>query len=131
MMESVAGPDGGGKAAAVEGYRVAIKTGTAKKTENGGYVDKYLAYTAGVAPASDPRYALVVLINEPKAGKYYGGAISAPLFSKIMGYTLRANNIAPDNLSDDKMAKRTVRLNQAPHKPEEAYGANVAEPKPQ
>ncbi|TCJ97881.1 peptidoglycan synthetase FtsI [Volucribacter psittacicida] len=112
MMESVAAPDGGGRAAAVEGYRVAIKTGTAKKTENGRYVDKYLAYTAGVAPASDPRYALVVMIDDPKAGKYYGGAISAPLFSRIMGYTLRANNIAPDNLSSEQVAKRTVRLNQ-------------------
>lgn len=99
MMESVAQKGEGGQHAAVSGYRVAVKTGTARKLEKGQYVEKYLAYTAGIAPASDPRFALVVLINEPKAGAYYGGAISAPLFSKIMGYSLKARNIKPDNLN--------------------------------
>lgn len=98
MMESVAHKGEGGQHAAIDGYRVAIKTGTAKKLEKGKYVDKYIAYTAGVAPASNPRYSLVVIINEPKAGDYYGGRISAPLFSKIMGYTLKAHNVKPDNL---------------------------------
>lgn len=98
MMESVAQPGEGGARAMVDGYRVAVKTGTARKLEGGKYVDKYLAYTAGIAPASDPRFALVVLINEPKAGAYYGGAVSAPLFSKIMGYTLKSQNVRPDNL---------------------------------
>lgn len=116
MMESVAQKGGGGIAAAVPDYRVAVKTGTAKKLEKGKYVDKYLAYTAGVAPASDPRFALVVLIDEPKAGKYYGGAISAPVFSKIMGYTLRSQNIKPDNLSDEKTASRIIRLNSTAQK---------------
>ncbi|OBW91715.1 peptidoglycan synthase [Gallibacterium genomosp. 3] len=111
MMESVAQPGGGGIAAAVPGYRVAIKTGTAKKLENGQYVDKYIAYTAGIAPASDPQFALVILINNPTAGKYYGGAISAPVFSKIMGHTLRAKNITPDGIEGDtKSAKRIVRI---------------------
>ena len=96
--------------ALVEGYRVGIKTGTAKKLENGRYVDKYVAYTAGIAPVSDPRYALVVLINDPKAGQYYGGAISAPVFSSIMSYALRTNNVAPDGVEQDKTARRTVRL---------------------
>lgn len=90
MMESVAQKGEGGQQAMIDGYRVAVKTGTARKLEKGQYVEKYLAYTAGLAPASNPRFALVVLINEPKAGKYYGGAVSAPLFSKIMGYTLKA-----------------------------------------
>lgn len=98
MMESVAQKGEGGQKAMVEGYRVAVKTGTARKLEKGQYVEKYLAYTAGLAPASNPRFALVVLMNEPKAGNYYGGAVSAPLFSKIMGYTLKAYNIKPDNL---------------------------------
>lgn len=98
MMESVAHKGEGGQRAAVEGYRVAIKTGTARKLEKGKYVEKYIAYTAGIAPASDPRFALVVLINEPKAGAYYGGAVSAPLFSSIMGATLKARNIKPDDL---------------------------------
>jgi len=107
MMEKVAIKNG---RALVEGYRVGIKTGTAKKLENGRYVDKYVAYTAGIAPVSDPRYALVVLINDPKAGQYYGGAISAPVFSSIMSYALRTNNVAPDGVEQDKTARRTVRL---------------------
>lgn len=108
MMEKVAIKN---KKAMVEGYRVGIKTGTAKKIENGRYVDKYIAYTAGVAPISNPRYALIVLINDPKAGQYYGGAVSAPLFSNIMGYALRMNNVPPDAVEPQKVAKRTVRLN--------------------
>ena len=108
MMEKVAIKNG---RAMVEGYRVGIKTGTAKKLENGRYVDKYVAYTAGIAPITEPRYALVVLINDPKAGQYYGGAISAPVFSSIMSYALRSNNVPPDGIETDKTTKRTVRLN--------------------
>ena len=107
MMEKVAIKNG---RAMVEGYSVGIKTGTAKKLENGRYVDKYVAYTAGIAPITDPRYALVVLINDPKAGQYYGGAISAPVFSSIMSYALRSNNVPPDGVETDKTTKRTVRL---------------------
>lgn len=102
MMESVALPGGGGVRAAVKGYRIAIKTGTAKKVGNDGhYINQYIAYTAGVAPASNPRYALVVIINEPTAGKYYGGAVSAPVFGAIMGGVLRLMNIEPDALTSD------------------------------
>ncbi|MDO9852493.1 penicillin-binding transpeptidase domain-containing protein [Glaesserella parasuis] len=112
MMESVAAKGEGGARAAVDGYRVAIKTGTVRKLEKGKYVEKHIAYTAGIAPASDPRFALVVLINEPKAGAYYGGAISAPLFSSIMTYTLKARNIKPDNLTEEtKSAVREIKTN--------------------
>ena len=112
MMESVAQKGEGGQRAMVDGYRVAVKTGTARKLEKGQYVKKYLAYTAGIAPASNPRFALVVLINEPKAGNYYGGAVSAPLFSSIMGYALKAYNIKPDNLTEDtKSAVREMKTN--------------------
>lgn len=112
MMESVAAKGEGGARAAVDGYRVAIKTGTARKLEKGKYVEKHIAYTAGIAPASDPKFALVVLINEPKAGAYYGGAISAPLFSSIMTYTLKARNIKPDNLTEEtKSAVREIKIN--------------------
>ena len=112
MMESVAAKGEGGARAAVDGYRVAIKTGTARKLEKGQYVKKHIAYTAGIAPASDPRFALVVFINEPKAGVYYGGAVSAPLFSSIMGHTLKARNIKPDNLTEDtKSAVREMKTN--------------------
>ena len=104
MMESVALPGGGGIKAAIKGYRIAIKTGTAKKVgPDGRYVNKYIAYTAGVAPASHPRFALVVVINDPQAGKYYGGAVSAPVFGAIMGGVLRTMNIEPDALpTNDK-----------------------------
>jgi len=99
MMESVALPGGGGTKAAVRDYRVAVKTGTAKKIgDDGKYVDKYVAYTAGVAPASNPQFALVVVINEPQNGQYYGGAVSAPVFSQIMGDVLRLENVMPDGL---------------------------------
>lgn len=112
MMESVAAKGEGGARAAVDGYRVAIKTGTTRKLEKGKYVKKHIAYTAGIAPASDPKFALVVLINEPKAGAYYGGAISAPLFSSIMTYTLKARNIKPDNLTEEtKSAVREIKTN--------------------
>lgn len=102
MMESVALPGGGGVKAAVRDYRVAVKTGTAKKIdESGKYVDKYVAYTAGVAPASRPRFALAVVINDPQNGAYYGGAVSAPVFSQIMGDVLRLENIPPDGLAPE------------------------------
>ena len=102
MMESVALPGGGGVKAAVRDYRVAVKTGTAKKIDvSGKYVDKYVAYTAGVAPASRPRFALAVVINDPQNGAYYGGAVSAPVFSQIMGDVLRLENIPPDGLAPE------------------------------
>lgn len=99
MMESVALPGGSGVKAAIKGYRIAIKTGTSKKVgRDGRYINKYVAYTAGVAPASHPRFALVVVINEPHAGKYYGGAVSAPVFGAIMSGAMRTMNIEPDAL---------------------------------
>ncbi|WP_387691987.1 peptidoglycan glycosyltransferase FtsI [Photorhabdus sp. RM71S] len=100
MMESVALPGGGGVRAAIKGYRIAIKTGTAKKVgPDGKYASRYISYAAGVAPASNPRFALVVIINEPQAGKYYGGAVSAPVFGTIMGGVLRIMNVEPDALA--------------------------------
>ena len=98
------------KRAMVEGYRVGVKTGTARKIENGHYVNKYVAFTAGIAPISDPRYALVILINDPKAGEYYGGAVSAPVFSSIMGYALRANGIPQDAEPTEKTMKSAKRI---------------------
>lgn len=109
MMESVALPGGGGTRAAIKGYRVAIKTGTAKKVgDDGKYVNRYIAYTAGVAPASRPRSALVVIINDPQGGKYYGGAISAPVFGAIMGGVLRTMNVEPDALTPEEQTNEVV-----------------------
>lgn len=106
MMRSVA-ESGGGSKAAVPGYSVAIKTGTAKKLGSSGkYVNQYIAYTAGIAPATAPRYSLVVIIDNPKAGKYYGGAVSAPVFSRVMGSVLRTMNIRPDQPIENIPANR-------------------------
>lgn len=102
LMEAVA-VTGGGVKASVPDYSVAVKTGTAKKLgPNGKYINEYIAYTAGIAPASKPRYSLVVIIDNPKAGQYYGGTVSAPVFSRIMSGVLRTMNIAPDRKQDSK-----------------------------
>lgn len=99
MMESVTFPHEGGARAAVKGYRVAVKTGTAKKVgDNGAYINKYVAYTAGLAPVSNPRVAMVIVIDDPKAGQFYGGAVSAPVFGSIMEGVLRILNVEPDGL---------------------------------
>ncbi|XBC44035.1 MAG: penicillin-binding transpeptidase domain-containing protein [Buchnera aphidicola (Floraphis choui)] len=99
MLESVTEPGGVGVKAAIKGYKVAVKTGTAKKTDlNGKYINRYVAYAVGIAPISNPQFALVVMINDPRAGNYYGGTISAPVFSSIMGFVLRTINVKPDNL---------------------------------
>lgn len=100
MMETVTFPHEGGARAAVKGYRVAVKTGTAKKVgDNGAYINKYVAYTAGLAPVSNPRVAMVIVIDDPKAGQFYGGAVSAPVFGSIMEGVLRILNVEPDGLS--------------------------------
>ncbi|MCO6555690.1 MAG: peptidoglycan glycosyltransferase FtsI [Gilliamella sp.] len=102
LMEAVA-VTGGGTKASVPGYSVGVKTGTAKKLSGGRYVNQYLAYTAGIAPATAPKYSLVVVIDNPKAGQYYGGSVSAPVFSRIMGGVLRTMNVKPDRQVDGQM----------------------------
>ena len=97
LLEAVVAPDGGGKKAAIPGYTVAGKTGTAWKATAGGYAtDRYLAVFGGIAPASNPRLAAVVIIDEPGAGEYYGGAVAAPVFSSIVGGALRLLAVPPD-----------------------------------
>ncbi|RIY37870.1 peptidoglycan D,D-transpeptidase FtsI family protein [Psittacicella gerlachiana] len=103
LMQGVAETGGGGTKAAIPNYNVSVKTGTAKKVENGIYVDKYIAYTAGVAPSTRPRFALVIVIDNPKAGQYYGGAIAAPVWRKIMESTLQYYNIPEDNMTSDRL----------------------------
>jgi len=102
MMQAVASAEGTAPAAAVPGYRVAGKTGTVKKSISGGYADdRYMAVFAGIAPASDPRLVMVVMIDEPGAGQYYGGQVAAPVFSKVMAGALRLLNVAPDAPQQD------------------------------
>jgi cell division protein FtsI (penicillin-binding protein 3) len=97
MLESVATREGTAPLAAVPRFKVAGKTGTVRKLGVRGYdTDRYLALFAGIAPASNPRFALVVAVNEPGAGKYYGGEVAAPVFSAVMEGALRLMNVAPD-----------------------------------
>ncbi len=100
MMESVVETGGTGQKGAVAGYRVAAKTGTVRKVGRDGYMeDRYLALYAGLAPASDPRLVMVVIIDEPRGDEYYGGAVAAPVFSAVMAGALRLLNITPDNIA--------------------------------
>lgn len=104
MMEGVVSVQGTARLAAVENYRVAGKTGTSKKAEKGGYADKrYLSLFAGIIPASKPRLAMVVMVDDPKGKDYYGGLIAAPVFSKVMTGAMRLLNIAPDDLQTQQL----------------------------
>ena len=97
MLEEVVRPGGTGTKAAIEGYRVAGKTGTAWKFATGGYSqDKYISIFAGLAPASDPRLATVVVIDEPGGELYYGSDVAAPVFANVMSESLRLLAVAPD-----------------------------------
>jgi cell division protein FtsI (penicillin-binding protein 3) len=96
MMELVVGPGGTAPLAQVRGYRVAGKTGTAHKLENGHYVNKYVASFVGLAPASDPRIIIAVMIDEPGAGKHFGGLVAAPIFASVAASALSSLNVPPD-----------------------------------
>ena len=99
LLEEAVTPTGTGMKAAVPGYRVAGKTGTAWKASAGGYsTDRYLSVFAGVVPASRPRLAVVVMIDEPSGQLYYGGDVAAPVFSAVTSGALRLMSVAPDDL---------------------------------
>jgi cell division protein FtsI (penicillin-binding protein 3) len=96
MLEMAVQPGGTAPKAQVPGYRVAGKTGTAHKLEGGSYTDKYVSSFVGFAPVSAPRLVVAVMVDEPSAGKYYGGEVAAPLFAKVTGEALRALGVPPD-----------------------------------
>ncbi|MCP4875437.1 MAG: penicillin-binding protein 2 [Gammaproteobacteria bacterium] len=99
MMKEVIGPKGTAQLAAIDGYQVAGKTGTAKKSIAGGYQkDDYVSVFAGLAPASNPRLVMAVVIDEPTQNGYYGGVVAAPVFQEVMSNALRILDIAPDDL---------------------------------
>ncbi|MCL2919988.1 penicillin-binding transpeptidase domain-containing protein [Shewanella litorisediminis] len=95
MLVGVTEQGGTARKAHIEGYPVAGKTGTSRKAVAGGYGDDYLATFAGVAPVNNPRLAIAVVINEPKGDRYYGGDVSAPVFSKVMAGALQMLNVEP------------------------------------
>ena len=101
MLQQVVEAPNGVYRAQVPGYHVAGKSGTARKASIGskGYTENaYRSLFAGFGPMSNPRYAVVVVIDEPSKAGYFGGLVSAPVFSKVMSGTLRLMNVPPDNL---------------------------------
>jgi cell division protein FtsI (penicillin-binding protein 3) len=97
MMEGVALPGGTATKARVAGYRIAGKTGTARKVGAGGYDDaRHVAFFAGMAPVDDPRLVMVVVVNEPRSALTGGGDVAAPVFSRVMARALRVLNVAPE-----------------------------------
>ncbi|WP_345878002.1 penicillin-binding transpeptidase domain-containing protein [Shewanella algae] len=112
MLVGVTEKGGTGTRAHIEGYPVAGKSGTSRKAIAGGYGDDYVALFAGVAPANNPRLAMVVVINEPKGDRYYGGVVAAPVFGKVMSGALQMLNVEP--VSDDTR----VQLAQVPRRAE-------------
>ena len=97
MLEMAVQPGGTAPRAQIMGYRVAGKTGTARKQEGGTYNhNKYIGYFVGFAPVSRPRLIIAVMIDEPSAGKYYGGEVAAPVFATVMSGALRSLGVPPD-----------------------------------
>ncbi|SAL78000.1 penicillin-binding protein [Caballeronia choica] len=97
MLEMAMGPEGTGRAAAVDGYRVGGKTGTARKQEGRAYAkNKYRASFVGMAPMSAPRVIVAVMIDEPSTGSYYGGTVAGPVFSGVVGGTMQLLGVPPD-----------------------------------
>ncbi|MGZ5092514.1 MAG: peptidoglycan D,D-transpeptidase FtsI family protein [Burkholderiales bacterium] len=96
MLELAVMPGGTAPKAQISGYRVGGKTGTAHKLEGRTYANKYVSSFIGLAPASNPRLIVAVMIDEPSAGQYYGGSVAAPVFSQVMAGTLRLLAIPPD-----------------------------------
>ena len=100
MLEAATGNEGTAPKAQVDQYRVAGKTGTAHRVENGAYQDdSYTSLFAGFAPVSDPEIVLVIAVSDPKGVDYYGGLVAAPVFSSVMEGALRFRDVAPDALS--------------------------------
>ncbi|MBE2291318.1 MAG: penicillin-binding protein 2 [Xanthomonadales bacterium] len=98
MMQTVTERGGTATQAAILGYHVAGKTGTARQAAAGGYARRYTTTFAGLVPASNPRFATVVVINDPQAGSYFAGLVSAPVFRSVMEDALRLMDVPPDDI---------------------------------
>jgi len=105
MLENVTLPGGTAQKAAITGYHVAGKTGTARTASGGGYSRKYVSVFAGVVPMDRPKFAMVVVINQPSSGTYYGGLVSAPVFHNVMEGALRLMDVPPDHVEQWYAAK--------------------------
>jgi cell division protein FtsI (penicillin-binding protein 3) len=108
MLQSVTEAGGTAQRAAIVGYRVAGKTGTARQASGGGYAKRYVSVFAGVVPLDHPKFATVVIINNPRGRDYYGGLVSAPVFHNVMDGALRLMDVPPDFVEQWYAAKPTV-----------------------
>lgn len=110
MLQLAAGPGGTAPLAQTQGYSVGGKSGTAHKQEGKGYAaNKYRSWFVGMAPISNPRIVVAVMVDEPSKGVYYGGAVAAPVFSQVVQQTLRLMNVAPDlEVAPQIMAAKTA-----------------------
>jgi len=99
MMQTVTEPGGTARQAAILGYHVAGKTGTARISRAGGYDRRYTAFFAGVVPVDNPRFSMAVVITDPDPARgYYGGAVSGPVFHNVMEGALRLMDVPPDDI---------------------------------
>ncbi|HEX7907057.1 MAG TPA: penicillin-binding protein 2 [Paraburkholderia sp.] len=97
MLEMATGTGGTGRAATVEGYRVGGKTGTARKQVGAAYAkNRYRALFVGMAPMSDPRLIVAVMIDDPAGKAFYGGTVAGPVFSGVTGGALQLLGVPPD-----------------------------------
>ena len=126
MLETVTGPEGTARRAAVPGYRTAGKSGTSRKAAAGGYEKRYQSLFAGLVPASDPRFAAVVVVNDPKNGDYYGGLVSAPAFESVMEAALRLYDINPDDVDGWLVQRQQLPALGPDGLPQEAETVSVA-----
>ena len=99
MLEQAATPDGTARKARVPRYRIGGKTGTVHKLFDGRYQDnRYTSVFAGIAPVTDPRFVMVVMVDDPRGDLYFGGDVAAPVFAALMQDLMRLYNIRPDAL---------------------------------
>ena len=109
MLESVV-KDGTADHAKVNGYRVAGKTGTSKKVgPNGKYESNYIGSFVGIAPVSNPKFVIAVMIDTPSIGSYYGGPVAGPVFSSLMAEALKIYSIPQDGFIENNEQKREVK----------------------
>ncbi len=114
MLERVASTDGTARRARVPRYRVGGKTGTSRRNTGNGYEQgHYVSWFVGLAPMSKPQFVMAVMVDDPRGGKYYGGTIAGPVFSKTMQDTLRLYNVAPDRVAEPAVEEGKVAVQKA------------------
>jgi len=106
MMQTTTERGGTATRAAISGYHVAGKTGTARRASEGGYARRYVAFFAGLVPVEQPRFSMVVVVHDPEPieGRYGGGVVAAPVFQRVMQDALRLMDVPPDNLGELRSA---------------------------